>query len=580
MLNLKISELIRINNETSLEDGLNRPQVKIRILSNITISQIVHPLKYCLNNNGINSTILIGEYDNLIQESIKIDDSEIPIIFWELSNIKESFYYEIEARDDNYKEEFFCKVQDELNLLFSSLSKSRIVIFNEFSHLPFTSNLLEKGQFENFVDDLNKYLHANKPANFYVVPISKIFANLSMDQSVDLRGYYSSKSLYTFLFLKSYSLFILPIFLSLYAKSKKILVLDCDNTIWHGIVGEDGTHGVGISEKDKYGVFFKEVQLIALSLYNKGILLALASKNNVDDVIDVFKNREDLNLNLNNFVKYKVNWNDKATNIMELSNELNIGIDSFVFVDDSEFETNLVSKSLPNVQIIKVPTTLFLYPKILNSYKNLFFQLSQTVEDLRRTDMYIEENMRKEEFVKFTNLEDYLRSLNLQIEIGIDEIENIDRISQMTQKTNQFNLCTRRYSSSEIGNFIKNNKYTVFDLRVTDKFGDSGISGVCIVYYKENCAIIDNLLLSCRILGRNIENEFLNKILSFLFKNNIQEVLAQYIRSPKNDQVCNFYEKIAFETIMADINEKSYCLKKENFIEEPLNYIESLWKKK
>ncbi len=580
MLSLNLSELIRKNKEFNSVDKINWPCARIKLLSNITINQIIHPLEYILNSNNINSEIKIGEYDNIVQEALNIEESTIPIVFWEICNLKESFFYEIEANDNSFRQLYFTKVVDELQILFKSLSKSKIVIFNEFSHLHFTSGLLEKGQFEILVEDLNNYLISNKPSNFHVISLSKIFSSLSISQSIDLRGFYFSKSLYSFLFLKHYTFFISPIILSLFSKSKKILVLDCDNTLWNGVVGEDGISKLGISEKDKSGVFFKEVQLIASYLNRKGILLALASKNNVKDVMEVFTSRKDMILNYESFVSHKINWNDKASNIIEMSNELNIGIDSFVFVDDSDFEVELVKDKVPQVKTLKVPSQLYLYPDLLNSNKNLFFQLNQTAEDLRRSKMYNEESKRKLEINNFVNLEDYLVSLNLSIEISIDEIDYVDRISQMTQKTNQFNLCTKRYSSIEIMNFITDDSYKVFTIKVVDRFGDSGVAGVCIVKTNGNEAYIDNLLLSCRVLGRSIELQFLNEVLNFLFKSNLDNVSSTFIRTFKNEQVDNFYEKFNFNVIQNENVTKHYKLSKNNFIYSNLNYIKVIWKKK
>jgi FkbH-like protein len=580
MLNLNLSELIRYNNDNSLNSNDINQQIDIKILSNITINQIIHPLKYLLNRNGINSKIHIGEYDNIIQESNEISELTIPIIFWEPSNFKDSFVYEIEKNDTNYKDLFFNKIKNELDILFDNLSKVKLVIFNEFSHIAFTSNTLQINQFEELVQNLNKYLLENKPKNFFIVSITKIISNISVTQSIDYRNYYTSKSLYTFTFLKYYVNFISPLFLSLFSKSKKILVLDCDNTLWNGIVGEDGIEGIGISDKDKNGIFFKEIQLIAKSLKKNGVLLALCSKNNYNDVEEVFQKRTDLQLYSDDFVKFKINWNDKASNLVELSNELNIGIDSFVFIDDSDFEISLINDKLPEVETIQVPKQLFLYPQILNSKLDLFFKFSKTQEDLRRAEMYRQEEKRVNEIVKYSNIDDYLSSLELEININIDDIESIDRISQLTQKTNQFNLCTKRYSSVEISKFMNDISYNVFSLEVSDKFGDSGITGICFVSYNNNIATIDNLLLSCRVLGRNIEIQFLNEIIEYIFSKNNDFIQSRYIKTFKNEQVSSFYEKFNFNLISNTKDEKNYNLIKSNFKKNQINYINTLWKRK
>jgi FkbH-like protein len=578
MIELSFSELVRDN--ALLNRSLSGfPKLDLKILSNITVNQLVPILEYALRKDGINAYVETGEYDNIIQESSGLNKSTIPVIIWELCNLKEGFVYELEYEDENYYNKFLHKVQEEILIVFNNLSSSGLVIFNTFSHFVFSADSIRQTKFERFVNQLNEFLYKNVPLNFLLINVDKPLIKVSKESAIDWRGFYSSKSLYSVKYFKEYASFIKPAILSKSGKSKKALIFDCDNTLWKGIVGEDGIQNIELSAKDKNGTYFKEVHLLALSLLKRGIILGICSKNNANDVDEVFEKRSDFLIRKDDLIISKVNWNDKASNLQEMAKELNIGIDSFVFVDDSEFEINLINDKLPEINTILVPPKLYDYPRLLLSYTDLFFSLNTTIEDTLRIKMYKQNVKRTEAIGASGNIDDYLASLEIRLTITLNDEQSLERIAQLTQKTNQFNLTTKRYGNGDIKHFFESSQYDILSFSVDDKFGSFGITGLCILKYENDTAILDTLLMSCRVLGRNIEKAFLFEVVKFCRDKELKSVHASFFKTHKNGQVELFYESNKFTILKSEINKKEYEFNLYNLnLLNPIKYIKVLWK--
>ena len=358
--------------------------------------------------------------------------------------------------------------------------------------------------------------------------------------------------------------------------AKKAIIFDCDNTLWGGIVGEDGEDAIELSPDTSNGVIFQEIQYIALSLTQKGIILGLCSKNNSQDVDDVISNHPNIILRDKDIAIKKVNWCDKVTNLKNISAELNIGLDSIVFVDDSPFEINLVKEQLPEVTILLVPQKLYEYPKMLRDNLGLFYDLSHTNEDSNKTEMYKVQELREREKnnSKFSTIDDYLTSLKICMTIYKNEDSLVPRIAQITQKSNQFNLTTKRYTENQIRNMMISPYYDIYSFSVKDKFGDSGVTGICIINKKNTDVKIDSFTISCRVIGRNIEYVFMDYIVNSLSKNDIVYVKSSYYRTNKNDQVKNFYDNCSFDLIYSNDLEKEYHLSLNKYSNSKIKYIE------
>lgn len=340
---------------------------------------------------------------------------------------------------------------------------------------------------------------------------------------------------------------------------KKCLVLDLDNTLWSGVLGEEGISGIRMSG-DYPGNAFMYFQEALVALAASGVILTICSKNNEADVLELWQKNPFVKLGPKHIAAYRINWQNKADNIRELARELNIGLDSMVFVDDNPAERELIRQQLPMVAVPEFPRRPYDFMEFYNSLVNDYFRCYRlTEEDLSKTRQYKENALRASEQAKFTDLTDFTRSLDIHIEIISANEFNIPRIAQMTQKTNQFNLTTRRYSEADIYSFI-NRGDEVYCISVSDKFGDNGITGEIIISNCGEFATIDTLLLSCRILGKEIESAFVKSILNILFNKGIRTVKAQYLPTAKNAQVADFYDRIGFERTAANNGRHDYVL--------------------
>ena len=571
---MKYTEILAANK--LLSQKINSPKYNIGILSNVIINSLKDILEYqCLKNN-INPIIEIGNYDNITQDSSTFKDNDLLIIFFDSLNIIESVDDFFESITPEFYDSLFLKCKNELDIIFKNLENTSSVIINSFSTSGLVSAPSSISKFENLVNDLNNYLRDNLPKNFYIINIDKIFINSGLVDFIDYRFFHSSKAPYTIDFFKEYVAEIEYFLLKNNGKLKKAIIFDCDNTLWRGVLGEDGIDKIDMGVFSKNGKYYNKVQRIITYLSQKGIIIGLCSKNNENDVLEVFKTHKDIFLKEENIVIHKINWNDKATNLREISKELNIGLDSIIFVDDSSFEINLIKEHLPEVITIQVPTNIYLYPSFLLKYVYKYFNLDSTQDDLKKTVMYKEQFLRVQEKDKHVSIDQYLTSLEIEITIERDNINQVERLAQLTQKTNQFNLTTKRYTEVQMKNFILSKEYDVFSLTVKDKFGDNGITGLCIINHQNNSKggllFIDTLLMSCRIIGRNIEFEFLNTIINYFKKFNIKEVHSIYIPSNKNQQVKDFYEKINFKLI-SNAEEKKYYTIIEDFNINKISYI-------
>jgi FkbH-like protein len=271
-----------------------------------------------------------------------------------------------------------------------------------------------------------------------------------------------------------------------------------------------------------------------------------------------------------------VNWKDKVSNLKAIARDLNIGVDSLVFVDDSDFEINYVKQYLPEITVLRVPSDIFEYPMMLRKTIALFYNISEAKEDLKRIRMYAEQASREEFRGNFSNLEDFLKSLGLHIYIYCDDESVIPRMAQMMQKTNQFNLTTKRYTEADMRNFVRSDDYRVFAIEVKDNFGSYGITGLVIIKLRleEVTAELDTLLLSCRVIGRNIEHAFFDFIIERLKELGIMTLHGKYFKTPKNGQVQDLCESYGMTLVSYTDKEKCYRIDLVGYRPKHLDYIE------
>lgn len=554
---MKFAEILKANKEAGKALASERPY-NIAVLSNITSNQIKDILEYSLRLHNINAQAQFGDYDNIVQDSEKFKDADLLVLFWEAANLISGAQYKIELMNAAETSALLDRVRGEMDMVFKNLERASLVLMNMFSPSLFNSRNLRSNNFSLVCEALNGHASRNKPPNTILVDVGGVISRVSGSKAFDSRFFYSSKSLYTVDFYKEYAAHIKPAVLSANGLAKKAIVFDCDNTLWKGILGEDGPDNISMSSQSRDGVVFEEVQSLALALARNGVLLCLCSKNNQKDVDEVLASHPDMKIRDKDLALKKVNWDDKVANLRAIAKELNIGLDSIVFVDDSNFEANLVKESLPQVTVLQVPAQLGDYPGMIRENMGLFFSLSVSAEDAKKTGMYKAQALRDGEREKFHTVEEYLRSLDMKIIIYKNAAGFIPRIAQLTQKTNQFNLTTKRYTEADIERFINGCGSRVFCFGVSDKYDDSGIVGAVIISVADGIAEVDTFLMSCRVIGRSVELAVFDWVVGYFRKLGVQTVKAEYRKTPKNGQVLKFYDQFGLKVSESTETMKAY----------------------
>ncbi|WP_316784276.1 HAD-IIIC family phosphatase [Streptomyces sasae] len=331
--------------------------------------------------------------------------------------------------------------------------------------------------------------------------------------------------------------------------TKKVLALDLDNTVWGGVLGEVGSEGIE-TEGGYRGEAFHRFQLVVRQLAAQGVLLTAVSKNDLEPVLKTLREHPGLALHEEDFVRVLANWRPKHESLVELARELNVGVDSFVFVDDSAFECGLVRRELPGVAVVQVGEEPALHPARLLG-DGWFVARELTDEDLVRPVRYREERARQDFLDTFDSLDGYLRELDIEVTVAPAEPAQYARISQLTLRTNQFNLTTRRLQPTDVQGLAADPAARVLAVGSADRFGDNGLVGAVLLRRAEDVLHIDNFLLSCRVFSRGIEQTVLDAVLRHARDSGARELRAEYRRSAKNAKVADFYPRAGFETVTA-----------------------------
>ncbi len=330
----------------------------------------------------------------------------------------------------------------------------------------------------------------------------------------------------------------------------KCLVCDLDNTLWGGVVGEDGVTGIKL-DSEYPGAAYVSLQRAILDMHGRGVILAINSKNNEADAMEVIKDHPRMLLRPEHFAIRRINWQDKATNLREIAAELNIGIDSLAFIDDNPVERQWVREHAPEVTVIELPTNALDYARVLRETPGLE-RLTLSEEDKSRGRFYTEDRMREDLRLSAGSMDDFYKSLKMEAKIGRVNAETLARVSQLTQKTNQFNLSTKRYNEAQISTLGSSAASQVYWMAVKDRFGDNGLIAVGILHFKDEVCDLDTLLMSCRVIGRGVETAFLAFLVDVAQRAGCKELHAEYRTTNKNAPVKDFLPHHHFKQISGD----------------------------
>ncbi|MBI5187792.1 MAG: HAD-IIIC family phosphatase [Nitrospirae bacterium] len=331
-----------------------------------------------------------------------------------------------------------------------------------------------------------------------------------------------------------------------FGQGKKLIALDLDNTMWGGIVGEVGWENLSIGGTDPIGESFAEFQRALLTLKRWGILLAIVSKNEESTALEAINKHPEMVLRRDDFAGWRINWNDKAENLVDLVTELNLGLQSVVFIDDHPAERARIKETLPEVFVPDWPEDPALFAQTIRRLR-CFDMPAITKEDSVRTQQYVAERRRREIKKNFSSIEDWLKTLQLRVTVECINRANLPRAAQMLNKTNQFNLVTRRMSESELWQWSQHKNHYIWLFRVSDRFGDYGTTGLASLRIEAGSAYIDDFLLSCRVMGRGVEQTMLHKAISYVRVSDVSRLIGRYIPTSKNKPCADFLSGSGFQ---------------------------------
>lgn len=573
---------------------LELPALRISVLRNITVEPIEPYLKYLASQMGYHADVRFGGYDNVYQESMAghdhllAPDIDVVLIFTKLETLSWSLARGFAGLSREQIQEEKDRLEGYFRDVLSGIraQSQAMILWHGFEMPEYASMGIwdvqsSDGQ-TDVILDLNRSLKKSLAEyhNAYFLDMNQCLSRLGHERYYDLRYWQIARAPYTREALAEIAGEEFKFIRALKGRNRKCLVLDCDNVLWGGIIGEDGLAGIKLGRTHP-GSAYHEFQQEIVNLYHRGVILALCSKNNAADVWEVFQKHPDMVLKEEHIAAAQINWQDKVTNLRQIASDLNIGLDSFVFVDDSGFEVELVRSELPEVEVVHLSPD-----KAINFRHELmsggwFDTLSITDEDRARGEMYKADVSRKKIRAESLDLQDYYASLELVAEIRFAEEFTIPRIAQLTQKTNQFNLTTRRYSDADIRSLVADANADVLNLRLKDRFGNLGLVGVCILKYQGDAALFDTFLFSCRALGRRAEELLLGHSLLLAKSRDRRVARGFYIPTKKNEQTRGFYSSHGFVDVDAqeggqvtfELDLEKYELRQPDFYRDVISEI-------
>lgn len=534
-----------------------RRRVKVALLGGATTDLLEVPLLLALDIMELDACVHRTDYNTFAQEML--DASSGTVAFAPdvavVVNTSANLPAWPEVGDSRERvEQLAEKVADYWLKLCARLHENARceIVLNNFHLLPTRplGNLAAKTPWDpnSFIRRLNLALGDRAPAFVHLNDIDALSSMYGVRQWFDSRYWFHARQPVSFNCLVPYVLNTAHIVRALFGASAKCLVLDLDNTLWGGIVGDDGPEGIRIGEGDPVGEAYKGFQEYVRRLNERGILLAVCSKNDEVSALAPFTSRPEMVLKRENFVAFKANWDAKPDNLVRIAAELNIGLDSLVFVDDNPAERAHVRQRLPDVKVIDLSEDPADYPVLLDD-SGLFEITALSAEDQNRTLQYSENAERLRSMESAGEYSDYLATLEQVGVIRPFDEPHLDRITQLVNKSNQFNLTTVRLSRSELATMMSDaNRLTAY-VRLADRFGDNGLISVLAARHDGTELWIDLWLMSCRVLKRGVEQLLCNHVFEWALEHDVRRVHGSYLPTAKNRLVEKHYRALGFDMV-------------------------------
>ena len=535
----------------------NSKPVKLAILGNHATQFLKMSMEAMGLISDINYDIYEADYDQIEMEIINPESGmyefgpEYVFIVQSSLTLQRIFYGLKDADKAGFADMMLDKNSNLVSQLIQQSPKTKILFLNfEMLNDNVYGNYYSKvrSSFYYQLTDLNYKLMklSESTENLFLVDVNSLIYKKGIDQARNWSLYVNSDLHFGLDFYVDISAAVTGVIASLMGRFRKCVILDLDNTLWGGVIGDDGLANIQIGSL-AIGKAFTGLQKWLKQLKQRGIILAVCSKNNEDVAKDPFINHREMVLHLEDISVFVANWNNKADNIRYIQEILNIGFDSMVFIDDNPAEREIVRANLPQVCVPELPEDPALYLDFLMSL-NLFETTSYSENDSVRTKQYQEEAERKKLQFSVTNMDEYLASLDMSGSIESFTEEDFPRLAQLSQRSNQFNLRTVRHSAGDIAEIAGDKKYMTLSVKLRDKFGDYGLISILIVELREDgTAFINTWLMSCRVLKRGVEEYVLNYIVENLKNLGYKTLIGEYIPTAKNKLVENHYTALGLD---------------------------------
>ena len=533
----------------------NGEKQKIAVLGTYSIQHFVKLLRLFLDRENVEADIYEGEYDGI---NMDVLDSASPLYSFEPRFVVLLF------RHNDFRWENDAALQENITYInnitthISKISGVTILLSNIALPPERPWGALEAGYGNSsraLMRKFNMHLTENHPGNVRIIDMEYLSSLKGKENWFDDTAYYLSKQGFNMEYLKDAAGEVTAMMMPDLGRVRKCLVLDLDNTIWGGVVGDEGPEHINLDPNDPIGEAYLAFQRYILALKRRGVLIAVNSKNDEEIAKEPFEKNENMLLKLTDIACFVANWSDKAGNMAYIARELNIGMNSLVFFDDNPAEREIIRRFCPEVMVIDVPLEPEKFVQTLDSARAFEWTVI-TKEDLSRSDSYIENRKREEMAASFVDYKEYLRALEMKGKTGIVGDDSAERFAQLTNKSNQFNLRTMRYSDGEIRQMMDSPDTRLIYVSLSDKFTEYGIIS-CIVLRKgcsdpllpEDVCFIENWCMSCRVLKRGVENLAFRRIIKEAENMGCKKLVGEYIRSRKNGMVEGLYASLGFTPV-------------------------------
>ncbi|TDP64330.1 HAD-IIIC family phosphatase [Roseateles toxinivorans] len=550
--------------------------LKVGIAANVTVDLLANYLRRHAYLAGVRLEVAKGNYDDLVGDVQAHAQAgvDLLLILPFFDNLQPAWETQLETLDAATRQAAQADYLSRLRLaLQSAQGVGQVLLLG--AHL-WNPQVADSSPQQQALDAFNAGLAeaAAAHANTRLLETAGLLARVGTRQAFDARFYLRAKAPYTAPFIDHLAREVALATRQFGSVFHKVLVLDGDNTLWGGIVGEDGVDGVKLDPYSFPGNVFWTVQQQLKALEAQGVLLCLNSKNNAADVEELMREHPAMVLKDGHIVARRVNWDDKPSNLRALAAELNLGLDSFVFIDDSAFEIEAVREQLPQVTVFQVPKVLHDYPALVREQvMPLFLAGGVSAESRSKTQQYKSLAEAAQLQASFGSQEEYLRSLALSISLQRDASSQVARITELIGKSNQFNLTTTRLQAGDVAALMERADATVYSFSVSDRLAEHGLTGVLITVDEGSDTVVHSFLMSCRVIGRGVEFAIWRAVVADALARGKQRLRASYRKTAKNALVADFYDRLGLtRTNEADDGSRSYEAPLAN-----LQLAESAW---